>query len=386
MVKGGSQFNQWKEEMQSHPYFFHFPILSKNLRNAQNIADLSTIFLRHTKQLNMADEANSIRTIHPVIGNEPKFIHVPRGKTEIVWDALEKYHPDCKEPVVVLVTVRKDTNSVYQQIMQKMENGGNQRTVIKYSMYNYEKMPQKEKDEQRNNLIQYIKNPKPEGVLITDDATYGGMQARNVIVFHRRVSGAIRNSLLRATTSLIFITSSEREIPPEIRNNYAYENLCKKDLRPNLKDQQTHLEDQKPNLDDQQQNLEDQQPNLEDQQPNLQDQQTHLEDIQTNLEDQQPNLQDQQTHLEDIQTNLEDQQQNLQDQQKHLEDQQLHLDDQQTTLEDPQQHQEDLQTNLEDQQTTNLEDKQTNMEDQQTTNLEVQQTNMEDQQTTNLED
>ena len=29
-------------------------------------------------------------------------------------------------------------------------------------MYNYEKMPQKEKDEQRNNLIQYIKNPKPE--------------------------------------------------------------------------------------------------------------------------------------------------------------------------------------------------------------------------------
>ena len=29
-------------------------------------------------------------------------------------------------------------------------------------MYNYEKMPQKEKDEQRNNLIEYIKKPKPE--------------------------------------------------------------------------------------------------------------------------------------------------------------------------------------------------------------------------------
>jgi len=29
-------------------------------------------------------------------------------------------------------------------------------------MYNYEKMPQKEKDEQRFNLIEYIKNPKPE--------------------------------------------------------------------------------------------------------------------------------------------------------------------------------------------------------------------------------
>ena len=52
-------------------------------------------------------------------------------------DALEKYHPDCKEPVVVLVTVRKDTNSVYQQIMQKMENGGNQRYIFLMKYFTY---------------------------------------------------------------------------------------------------------------------------------------------------------------------------------------------------------------------------------------------------------
>ena len=144
-----------------------------------------------------------------VAGDIPVIIPIPYRAKLCVSDTIpyiiETYFKDPAEPVVILVERTREV----RKVVNYCEKYKVRRKVFLYTT--------KEKDLPKKALLKdFLRSPK--GILITDADTFGGMQARNIIVLAHD-SIVVRNFILRCTSFLIFVQNDKELIKEIVRNS-----------------------------------------------------------------------------------------------------------------------------------------------------------------------
>ena len=189
LIRFNADFAKFKEKLESEDFLF--PSLGYNMRNTGSVVEAGNSYNKYDKPT----VKPAVLPPNPVPGNTP--IYVPYPDSDKRCDK-HKPHNIVKAIVgktfgqepVVLITDDKDTRT---DLIDSCK------ALTKVTAYFSD-------GTQIDKLRDFL--TMPDGILVTDPAAFGGMQARNIICVSDSAYDydySARNMMLRATTQLVWV-------------------------------------------------------------------------------------------------------------------------------------------------------------------------------------
>ena len=200
-------------------------LLKHNLRNSETVANLSTCF---DQRPNVKLVKASVIPNKNIIG--PNCYHYYNThkleEAMLARAAILKYFPQIHEPVLVLVATTfnfNETHHFYQLLKTYFSTDRNILYFEPESNFALNTASgQSDYEKHVREVKEYLK--KPEGILVTNITTFGGAQARNIIIIAddtRKVrSEYLRNMIMRTMSFVIIIYAEdiEESVPGLVRD------------------------------------------------------------------------------------------------------------------------------------------------------------------------